>query len=178
MSGKSIKHASGLRTECPWVDLSEDGAGLDVYNFPTTLMSMVGAVLRREITVPYIEAEDLSVPEWKILAVLEPGIVRSFAEIEVLSCTDKALVSRTLRRLEARSLVMIKDRGNVGRKKLTSMITAEGTRVVERVLALARKKQAELLLMLEEDERRALYRAFQVWHKAYTGSYTPTAGAE
>ncbi|MDX3907045.1 MAG: MarR family winged helix-turn-helix transcriptional regulator [Pigmentiphaga sp.] len=176
MSGKSKKHAFDPGLECPWVDLSKDGGSLNVYNFPTTLMSMVGAVLRREITVPYIEAEGLTVPEWKILSVLEPGVIRSFAEIEVLSCTDKALVSRTLRRLEARNLVMIKDRGNVGRKKLTSMITAEGTRVVERVLAVARKMQAELLLMLDEDERKAVYRAFQVWHKAYTGSYTPTAG--
>ena len=72
---------------------------------------------------------------------------------------------------------MMKDRGNVGRKKLTSMITASGTEVVNRILTIGRKKQAELLHMLSDDERKALFRALQIWHKAYTGTYTPRASA-
>lgn len=158
---------------CPWAALPEDGANLNVYDFPTTMMALVGAVLRKKLTVPYIEAEELTIPEWKILSVLDPGVVMSFAEIESLSSTDKAVVSRTLRRLEERGLVMIKDRGNIGRKKLTSIITGKGTDLVERILATARKKQAELLLMLSEEEREALYRALQLWHQTYAGDITP-----
>lgn len=181
MTDKRKKSSAAPEDEpfpCPWVDLSPEGANLDVLHFPTTLMSLVGAVLRRAITVPYLEAEGFTVPEWKILSVLQPGVVTSFAEIEILACTDKAIVSRTLRRLEERGLVMIKDRGNVGRKKLTSMITGAGAQAVERVLAEARRKQAELLQMLDESERQALYRALQVWHKAYAGKYTPRHGQE
>lgn len=173
---KDLQAADSLPT-CPWVELSDDGASLEVYDFPTTMMTLVGAVLRRSITVPYIEIEDLTISEWKVLSVLEPGFIMSFAEIEMLSSTDKAVVSRTLRRLEERGLVMIKDRGNVGRKKLTSMITGKGIESVNRVLAMARQKQTELLRMLSAEERKALYRALQIWHKAYMGAYTPHASS-
>ncbi len=173
---KTLQDADPLPA-CPWMELSDNGAKLEVYDFPTTMMTLVGGVLRRSITIPYVEIEGLTLPEWKVLSVLEPGVIMSFAEIEALSSTDKALVSRTLRRLEERGLVMIRDRGNVGRKKLTSMITGKGTESVNRVLDTARQKQAELLRMLGDEERKALYRALQIWHKAYTGAYTPRANS-
>lgn len=157
----------------PWGELDESGSTLDVFYFPTALMNLVGAVLRRSVTMPYLEAAGLTFAEWKILSVLAHGKTLPFIDIEVLSATDKSLVSKTLRLLEGRGLVTIKDRGNSGRKQLTSTITKPGQKLNDQVISLARKEQAKLLLMLSGEEREALFRALSTWHQAFTGKPLP-----
>lgn len=159
--------------ECPWSDVDRNGRNLDVFNFPTALMTLVGAVLRRSVTLPYIEGAQLTFAEWKVLSVLGHGTTLSFSQIEVLAATDKSLVSRTLRLLEERALVTIKDRGHAGKKQLTSTITAAGQAIHDSIIVDARRKQADLLLMLSVEEREAMYRALQVWHEAFTGKPLP-----
>jgi DNA-binding MarR family transcriptional regulator len=158
----------------PWADVDADGTALDVFNFPTTLMTLVGNVLRRTITADYTQALGLTVAEWRLLSVLAHADSLSFLELETLSSTDKSLVSRTLRLLESRDLVSIQDRGNAGRKKLTAAITPAGRQLNRRVMLVARRKQAELLRLLPPDDRAAVFRALQIWHEHYAGCPAPT----
>lgn len=175
IKSKSTAENTSITPEpCPWMDIDASGMDLDVFNFPTTLMSIVGAALRRTVTLPYVDGSGLTFAEWKILSVLAHGKTFSFIEIETLSATDKSLVSKTLRLLESRGLVTIKDRGHSGKKQLTSTITPEGQAVNDKVIRTARRSQARLLLMLEPEERAALYRALSLWHGAYTGQPLPS----
>jgi hypothetical protein len=90
----------------PWTALDEAGSGLTVDAFLTTLMSQVGNALRRTITVPYADAAELTVSEWRLLALIAHAGELPFSALVVQSTSDKALVSRTLRLLEERGLVM------------------------------------------------------------------------
>jgi hypothetical protein len=89
----------------PWTALDEAGSGLTVDAFLTTLMSQVGNALRRTITVPYADAAELTVSEWRLLALIAHAGELPFSALVVQSTSDKALVSRTLRLLEERGLV-------------------------------------------------------------------------
>ena len=49
----------------PWEHLDEAGTGLIVEHFLTTTVSRVGNALRRTITVPYADAFQITVTEWR-----------------------------------------------------------------------------------------------------------------
>lgn len=149
---------------CPWETLDEEGNGLVVDDFLTTMLSQLVNALRRTVTLPYAEQFELTVPEWRLLALLAHARQLPFAELVVQSTSDKALVSRTLRLLESRGLVKIDAEGNTPRKKLICSITPQGLALHEQVMPLARKGQAEVIRLLEPEERRAMYQALRKLH--------------
>lgn len=151
----------------PWIDLEINNQPLNVYDFPTTLMSIVGNVLRREVTMPYVEKSGLGFVEWKILSVLWQGNTLSFQEIEHLSSTDKSLVSKGLRTLESKGLVKIQDRGHTGKKQLNCTITELGKKTNDEVMSDAQNAQIELIKILTQEERVHLFNCLQKWHFAF-----------
>lgn len=159
--------------ENPWIDYENKDGNLSVYDFPTTLMSIVGNVLRREVTMPYVEKSGLSFVEWKILAVLWQGNTLSLQEIEHLSSADKSLVSKALRLLESKGLVSIKDKGHSGRKQLNCTITEDGKKINDEVMSNAQDAQAQLIRMLTPEERLNLFSCLQKWHFAFTRKPLP-----
>jgi DNA-binding MarR family transcriptional regulator len=143
----------------PWRDLDETGSGLSVDVFITTLMSQVGNALRRTITLPYAEQFGLSVSEWRLLALLAPVARIAFSDLVVQSTSDKALVSRTLKLMEERGLVVLEAEGNTPRKKIYCAITPAGRALHEQAIPVARQRQAAAILALEPHERDAMYLA-------------------
>lgn len=120
--------------DTPWTDLDEAGTGLTVDNFLTTMLSQLITSLRHTVTLPYAEQFDLTVPEWRILALLAHA-----------------------RQLEARGLVTLESEGNTPRKKLFCSVTEAGIALHDRVMPLARQAQAEVIRRLAPEERRAVY---------------------
>lgn len=157
----------------PWADLKNAKNNLTVFDFPSTLMSIVGSLIRKEVTQKYIDMSGLNFVEWKILSVLTGGRVYSFQDVEHLASTDKSLVSKTLRLLEEKGLITIKDRGNKGRKKLTCVITGQGELVNAQTMKDAQSLQLELLEQLSDEERLHLFNALQKWHLRFTGQPLP-----
>ncbi|EHP43099.1 MarR family transcriptional regulator [Cupriavidus basilensis OR16] len=153
-----------LETDCPWAELDEQGSGLDVDDFLTTMLSQLVNALRRTVTLPYAKQFALTVPEWRLLALLAHARRLPFAELVPQSTLDKALVSRTLRLLEDRGLVKLDAEGSTPRKRLVCSITAAGLALHEQVMPLARKGQAEVIRLLEPEERRAMYQALRKLH--------------
>ncbi|MGO4332294.1 MarR family winged helix-turn-helix transcriptional regulator [Cupriavidus sp. 2TAF22] len=163
-AGHAEDAAARARTDCPWAELDENGSGLVVDDFLTTMLSQLVNALRRTVTLPYAEKFELSVPEWRVLALLAHARPLPFAELVLQSTSDKALVSRTLRLLEGRGLVQLDSEGNTPRKKLICSITPAGLALHEQVMPLARKSQAEVIRLLEPGERRAMYQALRKLH--------------
>lgn len=152
---------SGEGNACSWADLDEQGTGLTVDDFITTLTSRLVRVLRRTITVPYAHKFGLTVSEWRILSVLAHAGTLPFGELVVLSTADKALVSRTLRRLEARALVSIAAVGRSPRKKLICTVTPEGRALHDKVMPIARQRQAAVIRELTPEERCVVFHALK-----------------
>jgi DNA-binding MarR family transcriptional regulator len=157
----------------PWKDIENARGNLSVFDFPSTLMSIVGSLIRKEVTQKYIENAGLSFVEWKILSVLTGGRIYSFQEVEHLASTDKSLVSKTLRMLEGKQLITIKDRGNKGKKQLTCMITESGELLNSKTMQEAQSSQLSLLSQLTDEERLHMFNALQKWHIHFTGAPLP-----
>ncbi len=154
----------------PWSSLNEAGDGLTVNHFLTTALSQTTLMLRRTITLPYVQQFGLTVPEWRLLSLIAHAQSLPFSELVVQSTSDKSLVSRTLRLLEKRGLVEIRAQGNTPRKKLTCLITAEGSSLHAQVIPLARRAQAQMLRVMTSEERRVVFQALKLLQSVCTQS--------
>ena len=148
----------------PWTDLDEAGSGLTVDTFLTTLMIQVGNALRRTITVPYADAAELTVSEWRLLALIAHAGELPFSALVLQSTSDKALVSRTLRLLEDRGLVTLQAQGSTPRKKILCAITPAGRQLHDEVMPVARRHQAAALRVLSQEERDVMHRVLVKLH--------------
>jgi DNA-binding MarR family transcriptional regulator len=155
MTKKTIAPAS------PWDEVDESGTGLTVNNFLTTRLSKLTNSLRRTVTTPYAQAYDLSVSEWRLLSLIAHAKTLPFGELVVQSTSDKALVSRTLRLLEGRGLVRITPEDELSGKRLLCHITAKGEALHEKVIPIARARQAQTLRLLKPAQRKELFQALQ-----------------
>src|SRR5690606_13159278 len=79
-----------------------------------------------------------------------------FGQLVSVSSSDKALVSRTLRTLVAQGMA-ITERDALNSRKLVARITPAGQALYDRVMPVAQRAQAQVLLQLTRDERVALY---------------------
>lgn len=153
--------SAAAATAGPWAKLTPSGRALFVGDFLTTLVSYAGNALRRHITLPYAEQFGLTVSEWRMLSVLAHAGELPFSELVMQAATDKAQVSRTLRLMEARGLVKIEVQGRTRGQKLTCLITRQGLALYRRVMPIAQRRQAAMILQLSAQERTVLYRALK-----------------
>ena len=150
------------KSSCPWLKLPRSGSGLNVEDFLTFRMNRLSNALRTNLTKAYLEDFDLSLPEWRLLALVARFSPLRFSEVTSRSGMDKGQVSRTLRVMEKRGLTKLKViRGSRAIEALAApvlvSITAKGRALYKSVLPVARRRQAEMLLTLDEKERVGLY---------------------
>jgi DNA-binding MarR family transcriptional regulator len=169
-STRSAAKATGATD--PWSNLDEAGTDLNVNDFLTTMLSQLVTALRNNVTEPYASRFELTVPEWRILALLAHGEQMSFADLVRQSTSDKALVSRTLRLLEDRGLVTLESEGGT-RRRLACRISPEGAALHAQVIPLARRGQASVIRMLTPEERHGLYAGLRKLHELCTGAEKP-----
>jgi DNA-binding MarR family transcriptional regulator len=152
------------KTTSPWSTVSTSGAHLNVEDFLTFRLTRLSNSLRTNLTKPYLESFELSLPEWRLLALVARFAPMRFSEVTHRSGMDKGQVSRTLRVMATRGLTKtkaIKDRGSRSTEALAApvmvSITPKGTSLYKAVLPVARKRQADMLLTLNQSERVTLY---------------------
>ncbi|QOF77575.1 MarR family winged helix-turn-helix transcriptional regulator [Variovorax sp. 38R] len=165
MQEDALSERSAAAPIDPWSGLNESGDDLTVDNFITTVMSQTVNALRRVTTLPYARRFGLTVSEWRILALMAHARSMPFAELVVQSTSDKALVSRTLRLLEQRGLVLLEAEGPTPRKRLTCSITPTGEALHAQVIPVARKAQASIIQLMTSQERRVMYAALKRIHR-------------
>lgn len=144
--------------------MSRSGSHLNVEDFLTFRLTRLSNALRSNLTKPYLEQFELSLPEWRLLALVARFAPMRFSEVTTRSSMDKGQVSRTLRVMANRGLTKmktIKDRGSRSTEALAApvmvSITPKGTALYKAVLPVARRRQAQMLLTLTESDRIALY---------------------
>jgi DNA-binding MarR family transcriptional regulator len=146
------------------VGLSAKGTNLTVDEFLTFRLTRLSNALRTNLTKRYLEEFGLSLPEWRLLALVTRSSPLRFSELTHRSSMDKGQVSRTLRIMTKQGLTkmkVLKERGSPSAEALAApvvvSITAKGKSLYKSVIPAAQKRQAEILLTLSESERGALY---------------------
>jgi DNA-binding MarR family transcriptional regulator len=149
------------KSSCPWLSISPNGSNLNFEDFLTFRLTRLTNALRTNLTKRYLEEFELSLPEWRLLAMIARFAPMRFSEVTSRSSMDKGQVSRTLRVMEKRGLTKMKTIKGAASDALAApvmvSITPKGAALYKAVLPAARRRQAEMILSLSESERLRLY---------------------
>jgi DNA-binding MarR family transcriptional regulator len=132
---------------------------LQLERFLPYRLSILSNRVSQSIAREYQDRFDLSMTEWRVMAVLAryDGDGLSAGEVAVRTEMDKVAVSRALARLVAKGRVRrAVHRGDKRRHVLA--LTAAGWKIHDVVAPLARAHERELLAELSDTERRTLER--------------------
>lgn len=133
---------------------SANGADFSLAEFLPYRIAALARRLSRELSHAY-EHENLSIPEWRVLAVL--GETRSMAARDVAARTpmDKMAVSRAVASLQSKGL-LVRSSSARDRRVRTLALSDKGAALYARLAPLAAQFQRRLLAGLGEDHARAL----------------------
>lgn len=156
-AGKSKRNSQQDSTQA-WLDPGEDGANLETEDFISTRILRLAFLIQRNLLRPYVLEAGLSIPEWRLLALLVRESPVPFSGLGVRSMMDKSLVSRALRQMADKGLVKV-DPDPDHRRKLVVTVAPAGRALYRRILPSARRSQLTLVSVLSTDERLALHEA-------------------
>lgn len=128
---------------------------LNLEEFLPYKLSLLSNTISGAIADAYAERFDLSMNEWRVMAVLGrfPGL--SAREITERTAIDKVAVSRAVKRLlDARRIERVQVPED--KRSFTLTLSEEGTRVHDQVAPLARDYERKLLDSLNDEQKRAL----------------------
>jgi len=131
---------------------------IDLDRFLPYRLSVLSNLVSGAIAAAYRSRFDLSVPEWRVLAVLarHPGL--SAAQVAELTRMDAVAVSRAVARLLAAGRLRRRTSRDDRRRSVLT-VSGAGAAVYREVAPLALQYERELLGALGAQERAALERA-------------------
>ncbi len=118
-------------------------------------LSILSNRVSRAIAARYAETFNLTIPEWRIIAVLGRAEALSAKDIAEATEMDKVAVSRAVARLvAARRVAARPDRTDARRQSLS--LTREGEALYARIAPIALASERKLLAALDARERKQL----------------------
>lgn len=145
----SVKHRSAPATA--------EHAPLQLERFLPYRLSILSNTISQAIADDYQRRYDLSVTEWRVMAVLARFEGLSAREVAERTAMDKVAVSRALARLVAAARVNRATHDNDKRRSVLSL-TDTGWAIHDEVAPMARKREREVLAKLDAEERAWLTR--------------------
>jgi DNA-binding MarR family transcriptional regulator len=145
----SVKHRSAPATA--------EHAPLQLERFLPYRLSILSNTISQAIADDYQRRYDLSVTEWRVMAVLARFEGLSAREVAERTAMDKVAVSRALARLVAAGRVNRAIHDNDKRRSVLSL-TDTGWAIHDEVAPMARKREREVLAKLDAEERAWLTR--------------------
>ena len=151
---------------------SEEEAPLVLAGFLPYRFSVVAERMSQVFAERYQREFGLSIPEWRVMAVL--GERSPCATQEVIEATemDRVKVSRAVIRLADKALIARKPHPDDQRAQMLSL-TRRGLGIYRRIVPLARSLQAELAASLKPEELRALDRVLTILHASAGALLSP-----
>ncbi|MEO7433809.1 MAG: MarR family transcriptional regulator [Dokdonella sp.] len=134
-----------------------DHAPLELERFLPYRLSILSNRVSQAIAQTYQDRFDLSMTEWRVMAVLARYDSDGLSAREVASRTemDKVAVSRALTRLVAARRVARKTHAGDKRRSVLRL-SAAGWKVHDAIAPLAREHERTMVAKLTTDEQRAL----------------------
>ena len=128
---------------------------LDLDAFMPYRLSVLSNRVSSAIAAEYSERFDLTILEWRVMAVLGGAPHLAAREVAERTAMDKVQVSRAVARLlDAKRIVRETD-GDDGRVTRLSL-SAKGQAIYDEIVPLALRLEREFLAILSESERRNL----------------------
>ena len=150
-----MKTKSGrTRRELP----AADGEGFRLEDFLPYRLSVAASRVSRLFARRYSEAYGLSIPEWRVLAIIGRFDTLSPSAVGEATAMDKVKVSRAAASLVARGLLKQTQDPEDGRGRLLRM-TRRGTAVYEGMVPLACELEGQLAEGLSRSEWTVLLKA-------------------
>ena len=148
------------RDTSSWERPGPRGQNLAIEDFPSLILTRLGAIAKWKITKQYVEPFGLSLPEWLLVALLARCPAVTHRQIRDRTFMDKGQISTTLRTLIARGLVAARAPGGAARGSSSSSemrLTAKGKALYGRILPAAQEAQMRVLQFFDADERNQLH---------------------
>ena len=138
---------------------------LELETFLPYRLSVLSNTLSQAIARVYDKRFDLSVTEWRAMAVLGYRSDISAREVAERTAMDKVAVSRAVARMLKKGLI---ERGTARHDKRQSVLrlSVEGWRIYDQVAPLALAHEQRLLAHLDAEERQWLTRILDTLWKA------------
>jgi len=147
---------SGLKTRPETADAeAEDAGALRLEDFLPYRLSVLANTVSRGIARQYADRFGLSIPEWRVMAVLGRFAPLSAGEVCERTRMDKVRVSRAVARLSDAGLIARRADAADRRRGLLRLSPA-GRAVHREIVPLARAREAELLAALDPQESAQL----------------------
>ena len=157
------QQASEFPEECPWLEPGAQGESLEIQDFPTFLLMRLAVATRNSITLRYLRPHGITLPEWRLLALVARYDTLQFGEVTSGSSMDKGQVSRTLHAIHTKGLVQLSAAAQGERRSPLSprvevAITPAGKALFDVILPVARKTQMGLINMMSPQERVVIHK--------------------
>ena len=136
---------------------SAEHAPLQLEHFLPYRLSILSNTISRTIADDYQSRYDISMTEWRVMAVLARFEGLSAREVAERTAMDKVAVSRALSRLVASGRVDRATHDNDKRRSVLSL-THAGWSMHDDVAPMARAREREVLARLDAEERKWLVR--------------------
>jgi DNA-binding MarR family transcriptional regulator len=130
---------------------------LDLDRFLPYRLSVLSNRVSSEIAKHYSDRFGLTIPEWRVMAVLGQTPDLSAREVAARTAMDKVQVSRAVAALVEARRVQRRDDAGDGRVTRLSL-TAKGRAIYDEIVPLALNLEAVLLATLGKEERETLDR--------------------
>ena len=131
------------------------GEALRLAEFLPYRLSVLTNTISSTLARSYADRFGVSIPQWRVMAVLGDDPGRSANELVERTRMDKVGVSRAVSALVAAGRVLRRT-DPTDRRRAVLRLSASGRSIYKRIVPLARRYEAELLGRLEPAERRAL----------------------
>lgn len=115
-------------------------------------LSIASNAVSNRIADLYRSEFDLTIPQWRIMAVLGDGGGLTQRELTAATLMDKVAVNRACKILEERGLIARQPNASDGRSHHLGL-TAQGKAMHDRIMPLAREVERELFAPLSPGER-------------------------
>ncbi|MBI4969675.1 MAG: winged helix-turn-helix transcriptional regulator [Rhodospirillales bacterium] len=130
-------------------------SAFDLDRFLPYRLSVLSEAVSRRLAHDYADKFNLTAMEWRVMAVLTCYQPLSANGICARTNMDKVQVTRAVSRL-LRAALVARAEDPKDRRYISLSLTAKGRRICERIIPLARAREAEMLGVLDDAERRAL----------------------
>ena len=124
-------------------------------------LSVLSNTVSSAIAAAYFANFGLSIPEWRVMAVLAANPGLSAAEVTARTAMDKVAVSRAVATLLAAGRLQ-RTTAPADRRRTHLALTTAGTRVYAQVVPMALKYERQLVAPLSKSELATLDRVLRV----------------
>lgn len=138
---------------------------LELESFLPYRLSVLSNTLSQAIARVYDKRFDLSVTEWRAMAVLGYRADISAREVAERTAMDKVAISRAVARLLKKGLIA-RSTARHDKRQSVLRLSAEGWKIYDQVVPLALDHEKRLLAHLDEQEREWLARILDTLWKA------------